>query len=215
MLPTEQASNTKQLPGTKRRSVTGGNSSFRSSASFIGSPAHHKSSSGGILVPSPLTTSAHLANTTITTTSRRLTVARLGSESGVDSETSSSHYFVPRESWLTSLYVKMPKSKSLFRLQLGLLNTPLFASVGRFLEQTCSTSGTASGLGTAEDERTLLEKNSFLFALFNQYVPHNRIPLESLSKYVRRLQKFEILATIEFSVSAGFAFYFYLVFITL
>lgn len=120
---------------------------------------------------------------------RRSTVARLGSESG-DSDS----YFVPRESWLTSLYVKLPKSKSLFRLQLELLNLPLFASVHRFLEDTCT---------TTTDQKALLEENSFLFALFNQYVPHARIPVESLSKYIGRLQKYEILATIEFNVSVA------------
>ena len=92
---------------------------------------------------------------------RRLTISRLGSES-----TDSENYFVPRESWLTSLYVKLPKSKSFCRFQLELLNLPMFASVGQFLEQSCS---------TTTDQKALLENNSFLFALFNQFVPHNRI----------------------------------------
>ncbi len=213
-----------QQPSTIMSRSTPGNASFRSNLSASSGLLHPK---GGSSVNT--TKASNTSSTNSHHHQRRLTVARLGSDfstnssglpfssAGADSE--ASDYFVPRESWLTSLYVKMPKSKSFVRLQLELLNLPFFASVGRFLEDTCSVGARSSSKGrhhhhsgnencrTAEEEKTLLEKNSFLFALFNQYVPHNRIPLESLSKYVRRLQKYEILATIEFSVSDPFLFY--------
>lgn len=192
------------------RSTTGHNAFFRSNLSSSCGLLNNAANTNTNTSTNPIT--SHQNN-------RRLTVARLGSDysgtSAIFPDSEASSYFVPRESWLTSLYVKMPKSKSFFRLQLELLNLPFFASVNRFLEDTCSvgssrTSRHHSGdCRTAEEEKTLLEKNSFLFALFNQYVPHNRIPLESLSKYVRRLQKYEILATIEFSVSVHELFLFF------
>ena len=99
--------------------------------------------------------------------------------------------YVPRESWLTSIYTKLPKSKTFCRFQLELLNLPLFASVGRFLEESATTN----------DCKAMLDRNSFLYALFKQFVPNNRIPVNKLSKYLHRLHKYEILATIEFNVS--------------
>lgn len=124
----------------------------------------------------PIRGSAH--NSTI----RRSTVHRLSEAEDL---------YVPKESWLTTLYTKLPKSKTFCRFQLELLKMPLFASVGRFLEETATT----------DDCKAMLDRNSFLYSLFKQFVPDNRIPLNTLSKYVNRLHKHEILATIEFNVS--------------
>lgn len=98
--------------------------------------------------------------------------------------------YVPKQSWLTSIYIKMPKSKSFCHFQLKLLNLPLFASTVRYLEET------ATG-----NNKEMLQSNSFLYAVFNQFVPHNRILVNTLSKHVRRIRKHEILAIIEFNVS--------------
>lgn len=94
-----------------------------------------------------------------------------------------------KKSWLTSLYVQMPKSKRFCQIQLKLLNWPFFDSVKRWLEET------------AISDVAILEQNSFLFALFNQCVPHERIDVNTLSKYVARLRKYDILSIIEFNVS--------------
>lgn len=98
--------------------------------------------------------------------------------------------YVPKQSWLTSIYIKMPKSKSFCHFQLKLLNLPLFASTVRYLEET------ATG-----NNKEMLQSNSFLYAVFNQFVPHNRILVNTLSKHVRRIRKHEILAIIEFNVN--------------
>ncbi|XP_046914794.2 receptor-type tyrosine-protein phosphatase epsilon isoform X2 [Dermatophagoides farinae] len=119
-------------------------------------------------------------NTHLSNTNRRSTIHRF-------TETSDDLY-VPKESWLTSIYIKLPKSKSFCRFQLKLLNLPLFASTVRYLEET------ATG-----ENKEMLQSNSFLYAVFNQFVPHNRIMVNTLSKHVRRIRKYEILAVIEFN----------------
>lgn len=121
-------------------------------------------------------------NTFSSNTNRRSTIHRF-------TETSDDLY-VPKESWLTSIYIKLPKSKSFCRFQLKLLNLPLFASTVRYLEET------ATG-----ENKEMLQSNSFLYAVFDQFVPHNRIMVNTLSKHVRRIRKYEILAVIEFNVS--------------
>ncbi|OTF83759.1 hypothetical protein BLA29_009015, partial [Euroglyphus maynei] len=120
------------------------------------------------------------SNTFSSNANRRSTIHRF-------TETSDDLY-VPKESWLTSIYIKLPKSKSFCRFQLKLLNLPLFASTVRYLEET------ATG-----ENKDMLQSNSFLYAVFNQFVPHNRIMVNTLSKHVRRIRKYEILAVIEFN----------------
>ncbi|KPM09468.1 tyrosine-protein phosphatase-like protein 2 [Sarcoptes scabiei] len=97
-------------------------------------------------------------------------------------------FYIPKESWLASVYLKLPKSKKFCRFQLKLLNLPLFASTVRYLEETA----------TGEDKESV-RNNSFLYTVFKQFVPHNRILIQTLSKHVNRLRKYEILAIIEFN----------------
>ena len=47
----------------------------------------------------------------------------------------------------------------------------------------------------------MLQSNSFMYAVFDQFVPHNRIMVNTLTKHVQRIRKYEILAIIEFNVS--------------
>lgn len=120
---------------------------------------------------------------------RRRTMHRLVGATNSGGQVEDQFDYRPPESLLTNLYLRLPKSKRFCQFQLKLLNLDLFKSVKETLDET------------ACGDKQMLEHNSFLFALFDQFVPHDRIPLDSLSKYVYRLHRYEILSTIEFNVS--------------